>query len=179
MQPELRLKVTRVVALLVVVALSLAIFIYRDQAKQFAALGYPGIFIISFLAYATVFLPAPGIAIVFTMGAIFNPWVVSLTAGAGAALGELVGYLAGFSGQTVIENVNIYNRLSHWMEKNGALTVILFSAIPNPFFDIAGVAAGALKMPVRRFLLFCWIGETIKMTFFSFAGAGVLLKLFS
>ena len=179
MQPELRLKITRALLLILVIALSLAIFIFRDRAKDFAPLGYPGIFILSFLAYATVFLPAPGIAIVFTMGAVFNPWIVSLTAGAGAALGEMVGYLAGFSGQPVIENVNIYNRLSRWMEKNGALTIILLSAIPNPFFDIGGIAAGALKMPVRRFLLFCWIGETIKMTLFSFAGAGVLLKLFS
>ena len=179
MQPELRLKITRALLLILVIALSLAIFIFRDRAKDFAPLGYPGIFILSFLAYATVFLPAPGIAIVFTMGAVFNPWVVSLTAGAGAALGEMVGYLAGFSGQPVIENVNIYNRLSRWMEKNGALTIILLSAIPNPFFDIGGIAAGALKMPVRRFLFFCWIGETIKMTLFSFAGAGVLLKLFS
>jgi len=178
MQPELRLKITRVLVLLLVIALSLAIFIYRDRAKNFAVFGYPGIFIISFLAYATVFLPAPGIAIVFTMGAVFNPWVVSLTAGAGAALGEMVGYLAGFSGQTVIENINIYNQLSRWVEKNGALTVILFSAIPNPLFDVAGIAAGALKMPVKRFLFFCWIGETIKMTLFSFAGAGVLSKLF-
>ena len=179
MQLELRLKITRALLLILVIALSLAIFIFRDRAKDFAPLGYPGIFILSFLAYATVFLPAPGIAIVFTMGAVFNPWVVSLTAGAGAALGEMVGYLAGFSGQPVIENVNIYNRLSRWMEKNGALTIILLSAIPNPFFDIGGIAAGALKMPVRRFLFFCWIGETIKMTLFSFAGAGVLLKLFS
>jgi membrane protein DedA with SNARE-associated domain len=52
----------------------------------------------------------------------------------------------------------------------------VLSAIPNPFFDLAGVAAGALKMPPKRFLLWCWIGETLKMMMFALAGS-TLLKL--
>jgi uncharacterized membrane protein YdjX (TVP38/TMEM64 family) len=177
MQPSLRTKLTRGFTLFIVIILSLAIYYYRDNAKQLAVFGYPGIFLISFLAYATVFLPAPGITIVFTMGAVFNPIGVTLTASSGATLGELSGYMAGFSGQAVIENIKIYNRLIRWMQKNGALTIILLAAIPNPFFDIAGVAAGALKMPLKHFLFFCWIGETIKMAFFSFAGANILNNL--
>jgi uncharacterized membrane protein YdjX (TVP38/TMEM64 family) len=168
----------RIVALIIVVAISIYIFSIRDQAEQLAAYGYPGIFLLAFLAYATVLLPAPGIAIVFTMGAVFNPIGVALAAGAGAALGELSGYLAGFSGQTVVERADIYMRLNHWMNRNGPLTILILSAIPNPFFDLAGVAAGALKMPVRRFLLWCWIGETIKMGIFAYAGSMSLEKLF-
>jgi len=26
-------------------------------------------------------------------------------------------------------------------------------------------------MPIRRFLFWCWIGETVKMLYFSYAGA--------
>ena len=37
------------------------------------------------------------------MGAIFNPIGVAVAAGLGAAIGELSGYLAGFSGQGVVE----------------------------------------------------------------------------
>jgi len=33
-------------------------------------------------------------------------------------------------------------------------------------------------MPVPRFLFWCWIGETIKMMFFAFAGSGALNWLF-
>jgi uncharacterized membrane protein YdjX (TVP38/TMEM64 family) len=168
---ERRLTLTRIMALFVVVALSVFIFSIRDRASELAIYGYPGIFLLSFMAYATVLLPAPGVAVVFTMGSIFNPLGVALAAGTGAALGELTGYLAGFSGQAVIERVEIYDRLTGWMRRNGSLTVLVLAAVPNPFFDLAGVAAGSLKMHVLRFLIWCWIGEVIKMAIFAFAGA--------
>ena len=159
-----------ILALTAVVAISVYIFSIRDRAEELAVYGYPGIFLLAFLAYATVLLPAPGVAIVFTMGGVFHPAGVALAAGAGAALGEISGYLAGFSGQAVVERASLYERLSGWMQKNGPLTVLILSAIPNPFFDLAGAAAGALKMPVLKFLLWCWIGETLKMLFIAYAG---------
>jgi membrane protein YqaA with SNARE-associated domain len=167
-----RLKLARILSLLAVVAISVFIFAIRDKAAQLAPYGYFGIFIISFMAYATVFLPAPGIAIVFAMGAVFNPLGVALAAGTGAALGELTGYLAGFSGQGVAERADIYERLSGWMRKYGPITVFFLAAIPNPFFDLAGLAAGALRVPIAKFLFWCWMGELIKMGAFAFLGAG-------
>jgi uncharacterized membrane protein YdjX (TVP38/TMEM64 family) len=176
--PERRLTLARILALFVVIALSIFVFSIRDQAEQLAIYGYPGIFILSFLAYATVLLPAPGVAVVFTMGSVFNPIGVAIAAGTGAALGELSGYLAGFSGQAVVEKVEIYDRLTSWMKRYGSLTVLVLAAIPNPFFDLAGVAAGSLKMHVVRFFIWCWIGEMIKMAIFAFAGAKYLDILF-
>jgi len=108
------------------------------------------------------------------MGFVFHPLGVGLAAGAGAALGELSGYLAGFGGQTIIERVKVYDRLTHWMQINGPLTVLILSILPNPLFDLAGVAAGALKMPVIKFLFWCWIGETLKMIFFAYVGSSSL-----
>ncbi len=164
----------RILALALVIGLSLYIYSIRDQAEQFAIYGYPGIFLLAFLAYATVLLPAPGVAVIFTMGAVFNPIIVGLVAGAGAALGEVSGYLVGYSSQAVVERAAFYQRVTRWMGHNGALTILVLSAIPNPAFDLAGLAAGALKMPVRKFLLWCWIGETIKMLIFAYAGEGLL-----
>jgi uncharacterized membrane protein YdjX (TVP38/TMEM64 family) len=165
---------TRLSALLIVIGLSVYIYSVRDQAEKLAIYGYPGIFLLALLAYATVILPAPGVAIVFTMGGVFHPLGVALAAGAGAALGEITGYLAGYSGQAVFERVDVYEKLTGWMKKGGAWAVLVLSAIPNPFFDLAGAAAGALKMPVHRFLFWCWIGETVKMCFFAYAGAGLI-----
>jgi uncharacterized membrane protein YdjX (TVP38/TMEM64 family) len=122
------------------------------------------------MANATVFIPAPGVAVVFAMGNIFNPLGVGLAAGTGGALGELSGYLAGFSGQAVIENTKVYDRIHPWVEKFGGWAIFLLAVIPNPFFDIAGVAAGIAKLSLRRFLLACWLGELIKMSAFAYAG---------
>lgn len=162
--------ILKIAALVLVVAISAIIFLIRDQASQFAQYGYIGVFIIAFLAYATVLLPAPGIAVVFSMGGVLNPFGVALAAGVGAALGELSGYLAGYSSQIVTEKIDIYQRLVQWMRKNGPIAVLVLSAIPNPFFDLAGAAAGSLKMPYAKFLLWCWLGQTLKMLFFAVLG---------
>ena len=179
MQKKHWLTIARVLALVVVIGISVFVYSIRDQVEEFAIYGYPGIFVISFLANATVLLPAPRIAVVFAMGAIFNPFLVGIAAGAGGALGELSGYLAGFSGQAVIERADIYERMVLWMKRNGNLTVLLLAAMPNPFFDLTGIAAGALKMPIPRFLFWCFIGITIKMTVFAFLGSISLTKIFN
>ncbi len=174
MSPERRLALMRVLAIVFVVGVSIAIFLFRDQAEQLAQYGYIGIFFLSILANATIILPAPGIAVVFAMGSVFSPIGVALAAGAGAAIGELSGYLAGFSGQAVIEDMRSYNRIYTWMHGNRSfsfLAIFFLAAIPNPFFDIAGIAAGALRMPVWQFLFWAFLGKTVKMLFFAYAGS--------
>ncbi len=161
----------RVLALLAVIGITLYIYQIRDHIQDYQAYGYPGIFLINLLASATVFVPAPGVAITFAMGSVFHPIPVALAAGTGAALGELSGYLAGFSGQAVAEKAPMYARVHAWVVKYGGWAILVFATIPNPFFDFAGLAAGVTRMPFWRFLLFCWIGKIIKMLAFAFAGA--------
>lgn len=166
-----RLTAVRLLSLAVVIAITVYIYSIRTEVARFQAAGYPGIFLLSILANATVILPAPGIALTFTFGSIFNPLGVALAAGAGAALGELTGYLAGFSGQGIVDDLKMYDRLEHWTERFGGLAVLVLAFIPNPFFDLAGAAAGALGMSVTKFLLWAFIGKTLKMMMFAYAGA--------
>ena len=167
---KFQINVLRILALLAVIGLTIFIYMIRDRVDDFAAFGYPGIFVIALLANATILLPAPGVAVIYAMGAIFNPFGVGLAAGTGGAIGELSGYLAGFSGQAVIERTDIYDRIKPWVSKYGGWAILVLSAIPNPFFDVAGIAAGMAKMPLRTFLFFIWIGQLIKMTLFALAG---------
>lgn len=168
---NLVLNIFRILSVVFVIAITVYIYTIRDHIKEFAVYGYPGIFIIALLANATVLIPAPGIAVVFAMGSIFNPLGVALSAGTGGTLGELTGYLTGFGGQAVVERTDIYNRIHPWVERYGGWAIFLFAAIPNPFFDLAGIAAGVSKMRLWRFLLFCWLGQIIKMSIFAFTGA--------
>jgi membrane protein YqaA with SNARE-associated domain len=166
-----RLTAVRILALAAVIAISVYIYTIRNEVGRFQAAGYPGIFLLSILANATVILPAPGIALTFTFGSIFNPLGVAIAAGAGAALGELTGYLAGFSGQGIVDDTKMYTRLEGWTERYGGWAVLVLAFIPNPFFDLAGAAAGALGMSVAKFLLWAFIGKTLKMMLFAYAGA--------
>jgi membrane protein YqaA with SNARE-associated domain len=167
--------IARLVALLAVIAISVYVYSIRDQAEELAVLGYPGIFVLALLSYATVLLPAPATLVIFTMGAVLHPALVGLVAGAGAALGELSGYMAGYSGQAVLERSAIYERMVRMMSRAGPITIVLLAALPNPFFDLAGVAAGALKVPVRRFFVWVWVGETLKMLFLAYFGSSLPL----
>lgn len=164
----------RILALIFVIVVSIYIVtIPEKQANQLEGYGYPGIFLLSILSNATVLVPAPGLIIVFSMGARFNPLWVGIAAGLGATIGELSGYLAGFSGQAIIENRKLYERMVQWMKRNGPLTVVSLAFIPNPIFDLTGIAAGALKMPVMQFLFWAMIGKIIKMLLTAYAGAGI------
>jgi len=160
----------RILALFAVVAITVYIYSIRERVEQFAGWGYPGIFLIALLANATVLLPAPGVAVIYAMGSMLPPLGVGLAAGTGGALGELSGYLAGFSGQAVVERTDVYNRIKPWVDKYGGWAILVLSALPNPFFDVAGIAAGIAKMPMRTFLIFTWVGQCIKMTLFALAG---------
>jgi len=60
-----RLNRVRIFVLLAVIAITVFVFSIRDQAEELAAYGYPGIFLLSILANATLILPAPSIALTF------------------------------------------------------------------------------------------------------------------
>jgi len=161
---------SRAAAFFFAVGITVGIYVFRDSFRHLASFGYVGIFLLSILANATIILPAPGVAFVFGMGAVFNPLFVALAAGAGAAIGELTGYLAGYSGQTILKRTPYEQQLEGWMRKSGPWTILVFAFIPNPLFDVAGMLAGMLKMPLWKFLLCCWIGKTFKMLLFAYAG---------
>lgn len=161
----------RVLALVAAIAITVYVYSIRDQAEQLTRYGLPGIFLLSVLANATIVFPAPGFLFVFAGGGIFNPIGVAVAAGAGAILGELTGYMAGYSGRGLVERSATYIRLEDLTRRYGGWAILVLAAIPNPFFDIAGAAAGALRMPLATFLLYGFGGKTIKMLAFAYAGA--------
>ena len=151
------------------------IIAFRGNLARFATYGYAGIFVISLLSNATIVFPVPGLLSVFAAGSALNPLLVGLVAGVAEPLGELTGYLAGYAGQAVIENQEMYVKLIERMKGHnyfsGYLTIFVLSVIPNPLFDLAGIAAGALRLPIAGFLISCWLGKTLKAMAVALAGA--------
>jgi len=173
MNNKRQVTLVRVLALVFVIGFMVLLFQFRDQIRHLEKYGYLGIFLISIFANASVLIPLPGVFFTSTMGAIFSPFWVAIAAGAGAALGELSGYLVGFSGRIVVERTVWHERVEGWMGKFGDITIVLLAFIPNPFFDMAGMTAGALKMPIHRFLFLTFIGKTLKMMMFAYGGATI------
>jgi membrane protein YqaA with SNARE-associated domain len=161
----------RILLILLVVAVTTCIFVYRDQVTDLESLGYAGAFLVALVSSATIFLPVPGIALIYALGESMNPFLLGLVAGVGSALGEITGYTAGFSGQAVLESNRYYPRLERWMRRRGAVVIFVLSLVPNPFFDIAGAIAGALRYPLWKFLVVCFLGKTPRYVLVAFAGA--------
>ncbi len=139
--------------------------------------GYLGVFIISLMASATLIIYVPAFPVVFVMGAVLNPFLVALMVGLAEPIGELTGYMAGYSGKVALENRRFYTRLERWMRRRLPLVLFGLSAIPNPFTDIGGVAAGAIRYPVWKFLLIMFAGKTVKGLLVAFAGYWTLRLL--
>ncbi|HSM23577.1 MAG TPA: VTT domain-containing protein [Anaerolineaceae bacterium] len=170
MSKEKKITILRWLALIFVVGLTVVLFLNRENIQYLEQFGYLGIFLASLLTNASLILPVPGVLITSAMGAVFNPFYVALAAGGGATLGEITGYLAGFSGQTIIEKAKWHEKLESWMQKYGDWTILVMAFIPNPAFDVVGIMAGAMKIPIHRFLFFCFIGKVLKMLVFAYGG---------
>ena len=144
---------------------------FPEKIDELETYGYLGAFLVSALSSATIIVPVPGLIIVFTLGAMLNPWLVGIISGIGGTLGELTGYLLGYSGRVAIQNIKLYQRMEYWMRRWGSITILVLAVIPNPVFDIAGAVAGALRFPLWKFCVYGGFGRIIKHTLVAFAGA--------
>ncbi len=169
-------------ALLLVIAITVGLFLYRDRVAELEDYGYLGAFLVSLVCNATVILPAGNILILSVFGAVLpSAVVVGLVGGAGAAIGEITGYMAGYSGRGLAERSKVYNRVEGWMRRWGALTIFIMSVLPF-IFDLAGIAAGVLRFPFWKFFLLCWLGRTLLYIVVALAGVWgweAVLRLFS
>lgn len=167
-------KLLRILTLLVCLMLLYVIWLNREYYSQLPKYGYLGLFIFNFISNATIIFPVPSIASVFIGGALWNPLMVAVTTGAGAALGELIGYYVGYGGRGFIASPK--NR-KHWLiqiknlfQKNGFITIFIFALLPLPF-DIVGIMAGSLNYSVWKFLSATLCGRILRNSIIALTSA--------
>lgn len=156
--------------LLFVIAITVGLFFCvrnPEIVTKLKSYGYFGAFLIGLIGNASVLIPGIVLPILTGWGVLLyphfglvGPVMVGLAGGAGAAIGELTGYMAGYSGRGVIERIKLYNRLVEWLKRWGVWAIFILSLVPF-FFDLAGIAAGALRFPLWKFILACWLGRTL------------------
>lgn len=151
-------------------------FIGSDEMLKFQQFGYIGVFLIALLSSFSIVLPIPGTAAIIGAAAIWNPLMVAFIASIGATLGEITGYQLGYSGRTLLaqEESESYQSAKKWMEKHGGFAIFLFALVPFLIFDFLGIAAGALKYPLKKFFLFAWLGRLPRSILECYVGASLL-----
>jgi membrane protein YqaA with SNARE-associated domain len=161
---KLRRWIQPALAILFVIIVSVGLFLltksHPDLIERFKTLGYVGVFVISLLSCATVVLPIPGVFAFIPLISQFDPVLVGVIGAAGGSIGEITGYMAGYGGRGLAGRGRLYARVEEWMRKRGSWVIFLISALF--WVDVAGVVAGALRFPVWKFMLFMWLGKTIK-----------------
>ncbi|MBP3381829.1 MAG: DedA family protein [Clostridia bacterium] len=156
-------KIAEILLVAGIVALSVAICLFRDRIQAVGSLGYVGLFLLCFLANATVFLPAPSLMLAASAALVMNPWLVALVASLGSALGEFVGYV--FGSATKDLSPKFQKLLEKLQQKvpNETVLVFVLALLPLPLFDVVGVYAGGTKMHLVRFFAACFVGKFTKM----------------
>ena len=178
-----RLMIALATVFVVSVLVLSAIPLFTDWISEddFRRWGYLGIFLANFLANATAFIPVPGLSAIgqalVIKGAdeLWDPGVV-IAAASAMTLAETTAYGIGALARGAAEEREMpvkgrlgafMSRAAGWidwlMARYGFPTLLVLSAIPNPFFEFAGITAGAVRMNFLRFLVAVGIGKTIRV----------------
>ena len=148
--------------------------------EEYSFYAYIAVFLVALISSATVFVPAPGLAFILAAAAKWNPAIVAVAASLGSSLGEISAYYVGHWGRRVarLEGSQYYQRATQWMRRYGIFTITFFAFVPFLMFDLAGIAAGALRMPLRTFLLGTYMGRLPRSFLECYLGWGVISWLF-
>lgn len=165
-----------IVGVMLSLLMAVAVVYFWEYVQALKGYGYLGAFFISILGGATIIIPVPMLAVVFALGGVLTPYWVGVAAGLGETVGAVTIYMTGHGGGAALSNIKygkvqaIYSRLMHWMERRGSWTLFVLSAVLNPFFYPAALAAGALRFGLRRYFLICLAGKLIKGITVAYAG---------
>lgn len=157
------------------ILLSWTFYEYRDFFRHARSLGLLGLFIINFVSSAGFFVSGPAFLTIITGGGLYSPILVAVVAAFGACLGDMLGFLFGHSGRTLMKKSLDKHKIIKFLEKHfhrhGALIIFLIAIIPNPFFDAIGILAGIVNYPPGKFFVIMLIGRFIRYWALAQAGA--------
>ncbi len=173
------------VAIVLIVALSLGLsFLFQRliarfdlQKYDFAHLAYAIVFATALISNLTIIAPVPfAVSIMIAAAAKWNPALIALAASIGGALGELSGYYAGYLGKRIALSDSMigYRSIERWVRHYGFWAIFVLAFQPIIPFDIGGLVAGAVRMPMHQFLPALWAGNFPKYLILTYAGAGII-----
>lgn len=139
-----------------------------------ATYGYIGFFIVSFIASLSIILPVPYLMLIFIVGSTrqFNPALIGLASGLGAALGELWLYFVGRGGRELLPGKfkERADKLRKLIESYGVFIIVfVFAATPLPD-DLIYPILGVLKIDLEKIFLAAFLGKTLLSAIVAYAG---------
>ncbi|MBC7218634.1 MAG: VTT domain-containing protein [Hadesarchaea archaeon] len=138
----------------------LAVYLSNLPGDLWRGIGYPGIFLLSFIGTSSIVIPIPYTVILLAISPAFEPILFTLAAGAGSAVGEMVGYILGFLGRNALGEgrrkqmdamLKIFRRF-------GPIAVFVFALTPLPD-DLIFIPLGLMRYSPWKTLAACAAGK--------------------
>ncbi|MGQ9788188.1 MAG: YqaA family protein [Candidatus Hadarchaeaceae archaeon] len=143
------------------ICFSLAAFYLSDLPRDFwAGIGYPGIFLLSFIGASSIIIPVPYTVVLLAISPAFNVILLTLAAGAGSAVGEMVGYVLGFLGRNALGEGRRrqMDAMLRIFRRFGSIAVFVFALTPLPD-DLIFIPLGLMRYSPWRTLAACAAGK--------------------
>lgn len=159
--------ITFVIAFVIV-----GVILWLTDSLNTENIGYGGVWVIGFIAAGSIILPIPGPAAVCIAAAPdlgLNPLIIGVVSASAEALGEMTGYMAGLSGRSLLERNKYYPKFHSLLQRRGGIILFVGAMIPNPLFDVLGIAAGSIGYPIKKFLTVVFVAKAIKSTGIAYA----------
>lgn len=134
--------------------------------------GYLGLFIVSLVSSASILFPIPNFVLIFSFGAILNPFFVALSTALGSTIGEGTSYLIGLGGKKVLERkyTKRLKQINKAFKKYGSdLWIFILAATPLPD-DVVGIFCGIIRYDLRKYFLAIFLGKFVLSLVLAYAG---------
>jgi membrane protein YqaA with SNARE-associated domain len=158
----------------------------QDQISQFllqlTQLGYFGIFLLSLIGAGSIIIPIPYTIVIFMIAKWYDPILLALAGGTGAALGEFTSYLLGFYGRKILSEER--RRKMEFMVKMfgryGPLAIFIFALTPLPD-DLLFIPMGMLRYKFIKAFIPALLGKMLMiyiLAYFGRIGSDIILLIF-
>ncbi len=140
-------------------------FVPQISPSELKSYGYLGVFLANLIPSLGVVVPVfffpVGQPVNVFVASLSAPLLVAVIAAAGSTLGEITSYYVGYGGQKLfrLERFQRYHTAERWMKNRGWPAVVIFAFLPLFIFDFVGIAAGALRLSLPKFLFFTYLGR--------------------
>jgi membrane protein YqaA with SNARE-associated domain len=135
--------------------------------------GYLGIFLISLLGAMSIFIPIPYTVVIFILGGLpaFNPLLIAVAAGTGAAIGEFSGYAVGFGGRRVVgkKYKKRMDFLTKLFKRYGTIAIFIFALTPLPD-DLLFIPLGIMRYSLLRAFIPAILGKFFSNLIIAYSG---------
>lgn len=136
----------------------------------------------SLIGASSIIIPIPYTIIIFIIAPQYDPILIAIAGGTGAAVGEFTGYMLGFYGQKIIseERKRKTKFLIKLFGRYGQLAIFLFALTPLPD-DLLFIPLGILRYKFIKAFIPAILGKMFMiylLAYFGRIGADIILLIF-